>query len=319
MDSLSPIAELIRENDHFLVIAHVSPDGDTLGSALALSLSLKRMGKRVQTVCEDKVPHIYEFLPGAQEVLRPENAAAARVAIAVDCADAQRLGSALPLFRAAEATVNIDHHATNSGYADRNCVEKAGATGELVYRLLLRLGVEPDAQAATCLYTALMSDTGSFAYSSTTPDTLRVAAALMERGANNAEINRRVYRTIPLHKQKLLGVTLAKLALHAGGKVGIACLSAGEIASCGASGEDTEGIIDHIRDVEGVEIAILIRGTDENAFKVSLRSKHFADVGALAARMGGGGHQRAAGYNAYGTMDEAAHIALRLAKEVLDA
>ncbi|NLF28307.1 MAG: bifunctional oligoribonuclease/PAP phosphatase NrnA, partial [Clostridiales bacterium] len=131
MDSLGAIAELIQNNDDFLVAAHVSPDGDALGSALALALSLKSMGKRAQTVCEDAVPHIYEFLPGAADVLRPENAAIARVAVAVDCADAQRLGSALPLFRAAEKTVNIDHHATNAGYADYNCVERAGATGEL--------------------------------------------------------------------------------------------------------------------------------------------------------------------------------------------
>ncbi|HWQ59193.1 MAG TPA: bifunctional oligoribonuclease/PAP phosphatase NrnA [Clostridia bacterium] len=319
MDALSSIAELIEQNDDFLVLAHVSPDGDTLGSALALARMLISMGKRAQCVCEDAVPHVYEFLPGASSVLRPEEARHARVAIAADCADAERLGSALPLFNAAQARVNIDHHATNRGYAQYNYVEKAGATGELIYRLFVRLNVRSDADAARCLYAALMSDTGCFAYSSTTPDTLRIAASLMESGADNAEINRRVYRTIPLHKQKLLGAALTKLALHAGGRVGLSCLSAGEISACGASGEDTEGIIDHIRDVEGVELAILIRESGPGAFKVSLRSKHYADVGAIAARMGGGGHARAAGYSAQGSMGEVAAATLRLAGDAIGA
>lgn len=319
MDSLGAIAELINQNDDFLVAAHVSPDGDTLGSALALARALARLGKRAQAVCEDAVPHIYEFLPGAADMLRPENARPARVAVAVDCADAQRLGSALPLFRAAEKTINIDHHETNNAYADYNFVEKAGATGEHVLRLINLLGPEPDADMATCLYAAIMSDTGSFAYSSTTPDSLRAAAMLVERGADPARINRRIYRTIPFGKQKLLGATLTGLALHENGRIGLACLSAAGIASCGALEEDTEGIIDHIRDVEGVEVAILIRESAPGVFKVSLRSKHFADVGGIAASMGGGGHKRAAGYTVLGSMEEAASGALTLAREALRA
>lgn len=320
MDALRSIAQIILQNDDFLIIAHVSPDGDTLGCAFALAGTLARLGKRVQTVCENRVPHIYEFLPGAQGILTPGDAKEARVAIAVDCADAERLGSAQPLFRAARITCNIDHHFTNSEYADHNYVDGAtAATGEMIFSLIEELGVEPDRDAATCLYAAIMSDTGNFAYSNTTPETMRVAARLMELGADNTEINRLIYRTIPFHKQKLLGLALAKLTLREEGKVGVTSLSMEEIASCGATEEDTEGIIDHIRDIEGVELALLIRESQPGVCKVSLRSKLYADVGAIAKRMNGGGHKRAAGYTAYGNLDEATFAALSMAGDAVRA
>lgn len=320
MEALGSIAEIIRKNDDFIVIAHVSPDGDTLGCALALSGTLARLGKRVQTVCENRVPHIYEFLPGARGILTPENAQTASVAIAVDCADAERLGSAQPLFRAAQITCNIDHHFTNSEYAALNDVNgSAAATGEMIFSLIEELGVEPDRDAATCLYAAIMSDTGNFAYSNTTPATMRVAARLMEFGADNTEINRLIYRTIPFYKQKLLGLALAKLALHEGGKVGLSALSMEEISSCGATEEDTEGIIDHIRDIEGVELAVMIRESQRGVYKISLRSKLYADVGAIAKRMNGGGHKRAAGYTAHGGMEEITLAALSMAGDAVRA
>lgn len=319
MDELASIAKIIKENDDILIIAHVSPDGDTLGSALALARMLAKAGKRIQIVCEDRVPDIYRFMPGAADVLLPENAKKARAAVAVDCADAGRLGAALPLFRAAEVTCSIDHHFTNTEYAGLNYVNgNTAATGELIFALLSELGAEPDREAAACLYTAIMSDTGNFAYSNTTPATLRVAARLMELGADNVEINRLVYRTIPFHKQKLLGVALTKLTLHENGRVGLSMLSQKEIDACGASEEDTEGIIDHIRDIRDVEIALMVREANHNACKISLRSKLYADVGAIAKRMGGGGHLHAAGYTAGGvTLEEAAREALSMAADAV--
>ncbi len=320
MDSLEAIAALLKENDDFLIISHVSPDGDTLGSALALAHMLESLGKQAQVVCADKVPHIYGFLPGALDILLPEQARAARVAIAVDCADAQRLDTALPLFEAAETSCNIDHHMTNTQYADFNYIQgKAAATGELIFALLCALGVEPDAHAASCLYAALISDTGNFAYANTTPETLRIAARLMECGAEHTRINRLIFRTTPLHKKKLLGAVLTKLALYEDGKIGAACLSKEEVAACGATEEDAEGIIDHIRDVEGVELALFIRESQAGVYKVSLRSKFQADVGDIAKLMGGGGHKRAAGYTALGDMDGVAAEALRLARDAVRA
>lgn len=320
MDSLESIADLIREYDDFVVIAHVSPDGDTLGCALALSHTLRRMGKRAQAVCEQRVPHIYEFLPGAGGILAPAEAMAARAAIAVDCADEARLGQAAPLFRAAERTCCIDHHVTNTRYAQLNYIDgDASSSGELIYALIRLLGVAPDRDVATCLYTAIMSDTGNFAYSNTTPETFRVAAELMTLGADNTEINRRVYRTIPLQKQRLLGRALTKLEIYEGGRIGLSRLAMEDISACGASEEDTEGIIDHIRDIEGVEIAIMIRESSPGEHKVSLRSKHYADVGGFAKELGGGGHAHAAGYTARGSMEEVAARALSRARDAVRA
>ncbi len=318
MDALKAIAALIKENDDFLIISHVSPDGDTLGSVLALAHMLEVLGKRVQAVCADRVPHIYGFLPGASRMLLPAQARAARVAIAVDCADAQRLDAALPLFEAATVTCNIDHHMTNTEYAAYNYVRgKAAATAEMIFSLLGALDAEPDADAASCLYAALISDTGSFAYSNTTPETLRIAARLMERGAEHSRINRLIYRTIPFQKKKLLGAALIGLELYEDGKIGATCLNREQVASCGAGEEDTEGIIDHIRDIEGVEVALFIRETEAGVYKVSLRSKSYADVGQIAKLLGGGGHMRAAGYTAYGELSGVAAEALRLARDAV--
>ncbi len=320
MDSLRAIAALIKQEDDFLLIAHVSPDGDTLGSVLALARAIEALGKRVESVCADPVPHIYAFLPGAEAVRLPGEAKPARVAIAVDCADAQRLGDAYALFEAAQFRCNIDHHITNTQYAHMNCADaRAAATGELIYALIRMLGAGPDAEASDCLYAALISDTGNFAYSNTTPETLRIAADLMERGADNTRVNRLLYRTIPYQKQKLLGAALADLTLYEEGKISLSLLERAQIEACGASDEDAEGIIDHIRDIEGVELALLIRAAEPGAYRVSLRSKLYADVGAIAKLMGGGGHKHAAGYTAHGAADEVLHEALAHARDAVRA
>ena len=244
----------------------------------------------------------------------PEEAKAARIAIAIDCADAERMGGALPLFRAAEHTINIDHHMTNTAYADMNHTGvDIAAAGEHIYELALLLPTELSKDIATCLYTALVTDTGNFSYANTRPHTLIAAAELLARGADNNDINRRVYRSVPLHKQKLLGLAITKAEFLFGGKLGITEISLADMASCGALEEDTEGIIDHIRDVEGDEVAIFIRESAINTYKVSLRSKKYADVGAIAASMGGGGHRQASGYTAHGSLQEVREAVLEKA------
>lgn len=294
--ALRAMAEHIEKNDDFLLIAHTSPDGDTLGSVLALTEAMLGMGKQVQTVCEHTVPHIYRFLPNFQRVLLPKDAKPARHVIAVDCADEERMGEARIFFDRADTTGNVDHHMTNASYAKLNVVNGGlAAAGELIFDLIGLLPWPMNKQAATCLYCALMTDTGNFAYRNTRPSTLRIAADLLERGADNNEINRMVYRTVPLCKQKLLGVALTNAAFFAEGAIGLTYVTLEDFARVGASEEDTEGIIDHIRDIEGVEIAILIREAGAGLYKVSLRSKLRADVGAIAQSLGGGGHRQAAG------------------------
>ncbi len=303
-EALRGIAAFIEQNDGFTIIAHTSPDGDTLGSCLALYHGLLRLGKRAQVVCGQPVPRVYAFLPGAGDVCLPEDAGRMDCAIAVDCADHARMGTAGCLFDGAKETCNIDHHGTNKRYAAHNAVDAdAAAAGELVAALLRLLAVELDGAAATCLYTALMTDTGNFAYNNTRPETHRLAAELLAGGADNTEINRLVYRTVPFAKQKLLGRALGNMELLAGGRLCITCLLAGDFAETGALAEDSEGVVEHLRDVEGVEIAAFIREQEPGIFKVSLRSKQAADVSAAAERMNGGGHRHAAGGTLRGTPD----------------
>ena len=172
----------LRANDDILSIAHVSPDGDTLGSSFALFGALQDLGKRVQVVCEDPVPAIYRFLPYSDQLLTPEQAKPAEAVVCVDCADVARAGRSEPLFRAAKATLNIDHHGTNDRYAEENFVQKAGATGELIFNVISCLKITLNKNIASCLYAAITTDTGNFSYSNTTPDTLRIAAELLDTG-----------------------------------------------------------------------------------------------------------------------------------------
>lgn len=292
------IADAVRffgAQDDILLIAHVSPDGDTLGSSFALYGVLSGLGKRVQIVCEDPVPAIYRFLPFSDKTIKPEQARPAAAAVSVDCADLMRTGTAEPLFAAAKDTLNIDHHGTNDRYAANNYVRKAGATGELVYGVLTALGVPIGRDVATCLYAAISTDTGNFSYDNTTPDTLRIAAELLETGFDLPELNRRLFRTVPFRKLKLQALAVTKAQLSEGGRVGVTALTKADVESCGASAEDTEGIIDSIRDIDTVEIAAMLREGDDGKIRVSLRGKTCADVSKIAAVYGGGGHRLAAG------------------------
>ena len=316
MRELSFIASYLQADDDYTIICHVSPDGDTLGSGLALYGALRKLNKRVQIICQDPLPRVYAFLPFSDALTLAEGAMQTQNAISIDCAAPDRLGTAAALFENAKHTLNIDHHATNGAYAGDNCVWDTAATGEILFDLLEMMGLI-DADIATCLYTAIMTDTGNFAYANTMPETLHTAAELLEDGADNAYITRCVYRTMPFPKIKLLGLALSQATLFCDGRIGLSRISKQDFADAGAAGEDVEGIIDYIRDVDTVEIAILVREAAAGVCKVSLRSKTTADVGSVSARMNGGGHKRAAGYTDHGTLDEVCDRAVQMTSALL--
>lgn len=303
-DAVIGMADWLRRENGFTLIAHVSPDGDTIGSCQALYGILQALGKRVRTVCDQRVPAIYAFLPWSDRILMSDQATKDAQAypnvIAVDCADQKRMGSAFALFQAASATANIDHHRTNPLYGDYVLhSDRASATGELVYLLWNELGAGAEEEIArniaVSLYTAISTDTGNFAYSNTTPETFRTAAALLEKGIDIATVNRQIYRTVPLGKTRLLGFVLSTMRLYENGKIGMALIMLSDLNRLGALSEDAEGTIDGIRDVDTVEIAVLLRESRDGTFKASLRSKEFADVSEIAHIYGGGGHIHAAG------------------------
>ncbi len=314
---LQDAVRFLRAHDDILLIAHVSPDGDTLGSCFALYGALLELGKHAQVVCEDPVPAIYRFLPFSDQLITPDQAKPAEAAVCIDCADLARTGRCETLFHTARTTLNIDHHGTNDRYAEENFVQKAGATGELIYNVIASLKITLNKNIASCLYAAITTDTGNFAYSNTTPDTLRIAAELLDTGIDLPFLNRCLFRTVPFHKLKLHSLAVSKTQLYEYGRIGLSFITQEEMRSCGATGEDSEGIIDAIRDIDTVEVAALLRESDDGLIRVSLRGKSSADVSKIAVLFGGGGHRLAAGCTMKPPIDLAYEEILKRAKELL--
>ncbi|MBQ9832727.1 MAG: bifunctional oligoribonuclease/PAP phosphatase NrnA, partial [Clostridia bacterium] len=259
------------------------------------------------------------FLPGIEELKLPDDAFGYDSVITVDCADLVRTGSAEKIANQAKYTLNIDHHKTNDMYAQINCVDgEAAAVGELIFKLAQSLGFVFDVDTAVCVYTAIMTDTGNFSYSNTSAFTFEAASKLKAVGIDSCNINRMVYRSVPYNKLKLTGLAINKMQLALDGRFGYCALTRAEMASVGAADVSVEGIIDNIRDVETVEFAAFIHEKEEKTFRVSLRSKNVVDVGKVAARMGGGGHARAAGYTAYGEVKQVEAQLLEMAENELN-
>jgi len=292
------IGGVIRQHQTFLVAGHVRPDGDVLACQLALGLTLQGLGKTVEVWNPDGMPHKYSFLPHADLVQRPPaQARAFDLAIAVDTATRDRLGGICDRLVSGSIGVNIDHHISNTRYGKINWIEtQAAATGEMLYELLHANQWPITPAIASCLFVALSTDTGSFRYSNTTPRTLRLAAELVEAGANVAELSRRCFESYPLARVRLLQLALADLKLTDGNRIGRVWLTKEMYRQSGALAEDTEGLIDYIRAIDSVVVAIVFEQDDNGIVRISLRSKsNKVSVDKIAGQFGGGGHMAAAG------------------------
>ncbi|MFQ5574271.1 MAG: bifunctional oligoribonuclease/PAP phosphatase NrnA [Terriglobia bacterium] len=296
------VADVLRGSDEFVVATHVLPDGDGVGALLALGLGLTKLGSRVSMVLDDDttVPSKYSFLPGAQAIRRSSDAevkSPGYVFVAVDCADANRLGSAAKVAAQAKKTVNIDHHPGNSFEADVNLVdEEAAASCTLVRAILNELGVEFDKDIATCLYAGIVTDTGRFQYANTTRETLEMAAELLGYGLSPHRIFQEVYENSSFENLKLLGDVLgrAEYIREVGLVYGV--IRASDFTVAGVEIEETEYFIDYLRQVTGARVIALAKELDDNSLRVSMRSKGEVDVGKLARAFGGGGHRQAAAF-----------------------
>jgi phosphoesterase RecJ-like protein len=299
------IAEL-RKRRAFVMVSHVKPDGDTLGAGLALGLALKKLGKRVHYFQQDPVPRNLRFLPDTQYVSRdiPADLPADALWVFGDMSNTARAGEFLPEIQR-ENILDIDHHLGNDHFGALNYVlTHECSTGTCVMHLLRGLGVELDADIATCLLTTIMTDTGGFMHSNTTPDVLRVSAELMELGANKEQITEEIFANKRLAAIKLLGRALTESKVEFDGRYIWSYVDEAMLAQCNADGEDTEEIVNHLRSVEGVEVAALFKAYDGD-IRVSLRSSGRVNVQAAAARLGGGGHFRASGLTFLGPLPEA--------------
>jgi bifunctional oligoribonuclease and PAP phosphatase NrnA len=308
---LQAVAAALREHDRFLVVTHENPDGDALGSLLATTLALRQLGKDALMFLsgDAPLPREYSFMQ-LDGVLRelPDDTEE-RVLVAVDCAKVDRIGPDRAPVERARLVVNIDHHHDNSRFGDINLIApEASSTGELLRDVFRELGVELTAEIAEPLYIALVTDTGRFQYSSTTPKSYRLAAELIEAGADFHAVFREVYESLELAKLKLLARALDRTRVLEGGRMIVSHLLRTDFAEVGAVEAYSEGIIDFLRAVEGAELAVLIREPPRDtgpARRVSLRSSiDELDVSAIARAFGGGGHRQAAGFSSEASIDE---------------
>jgi len=299
---LSAICRLLREKDRFLVACHENPEGDAIGSELALALALRKMGKTATVLNADPVPDNLLFLPGTETIVFSEDGSKYDAAVVVDCGSPERTGRVAQELRKCPLLVNIDHHRTNGDLGELALVDPdAAATGLLIHRVLSAMGYEIGLDVATNIYVAVLTDTGSFHYGSSSPEAFEVAGEMVRRGVDPWAVAEQVYETQSALRLRLLGRVLASLEVSAGGRV--ACITAmREDLREFASGKDAlEGFINYPRSIVGVEVAVSFR-EEEDVFRVSFRSKGRVDVSAVAARFGGGGHRNAAGCTVPGTL-----------------
>ncbi len=279
------------------MVLHVHPDGDSVGSAIALARALRKLGKQALVVCPDTVPVNLTFIAPPSEWVHPgEVVGGFDLAVFLDCAGLERIGSATELLNNVRRIVNIDHHESNERFGDLNFIEPSSAAcAELTYRLITDLGVALDPEMAEALYTAMATDTGSFRYENTGAGTLRLAGELLAAGADAGRVGREVWGNRSLASLKLLHEALGSMQLDLDGRLGWIEVTAEMLARAKATGEDTEGLVDYPRSVRGVEVAILFHGEEPGQVRCSLRSTTRVDVSQLAGTFGGGGHPRAAG------------------------
>ncbi|MBT3257139.1 MAG: bifunctional oligoribonuclease/PAP phosphatase NrnA [Deltaproteobacteria bacterium] len=309
-DTLKRISGVLSEGNRFLMMTHEDPDVDGLGSMLALGKSLTDLGKEVVILILKPLNPPLALLTGAEEmftVLKPGGVSEAErefdAVLALDCAERERLGACVSAWSGGSLTINLDHHETNTFFGQHNLVDvNSSSTGELVYRLIRTGGFPLDFEIAENLFAAIQSDTGSFRYSNTTSNAMRISADLMEYGVNPWEISQKILNGYGPARLKLLAGALARVEFHNEGRIGMMTLSREMFEESGALGSDCEGFVDYPRHVDGVELAVMIRERDVNTYKFSIRSNAWVNVAELASHFGGGGHAKAAGFTGNGSL-----------------
>ena len=321
---LKIIDQIIRELKAARTIAiagHMRPDGDCIGSELALAYTLKNIGKKVTVFNQDEVPEKLAFLDPSKILTGPRTPRPFDAVVVVDCANFERMGAICDSISKRGTLINIDHHGSNTRYGDTNWIDaKSASSGELIYRLLKQAKWPITAPIADCLFTAISTDTGSFQYPTTQPSTYHTAAELVNRGANLARICEEVYQSYPLSRVKLQKHMYNSFKLTQQNQVAYFWLRQADYKKAGAVPDESEGLIDHIRDIQGVKIACLFEEIEPEITRISLRSK-LPDVNAsdIALTFGGGGHQSAAGARVPGKPSTVQRRVLAAVKQALSA
>ncbi len=308
----------LRDSSELTLACHVNPDGDALGALLAMALGLKKLGKAARPTWGAsplELPASYAFLPGADLLVQPGSVGDVKAFVALDCGAAHRLGDLEARARKAEVSFNIDHHPGNDRFATFNLVvTSVSSTAEIVTRLLQDLGVEIDEAIATCLYVGVLTDTGRFQYSNSTPETLRLAADLLSLGVDAPAIAQEVYESAPFGFLKLVGRVLDRAVLHENERFVYSWFKRADLADTRVAADETDGLIDMVRSTRAADVAAMFKEQQDGRWRVSLRSKG-PSVGDLARARGGGGHELAAGFTADDVESTARSIAADLAQK----
>jgi phosphoesterase RecJ-like protein len=314
---IDAILKVIREGRHFVVASHAHPDGDAMASTLAMVNFLRELGKDAVAFNVDGVPEELQFLPGAHQVVCDRNALTSYDAgFVLDSGELSRAGDFLPAY--CSLLINIDHHPHSEPFGAINYVdEEACATGALIYRVIQGAGHPISPDVAVCLYTAILSDTGSFRYSNANPEAFSIASAMVRIGVSPWHVAGNLYESHPIERIKLLSHVLETLSVSACGRFGSVAVTNEMFHATGAGPEHTDGLINYPRSIRGVEVALFFRQVDGDQFKVSFRSKGLVDVGSLARELGGGGHHNAAGATVCGTMEQVRRIVFDRLNELL--
>ena len=316
MSTLDNILEEINKAETIVILTHENPDGDAIGSGLALYNALKQMGKNPDLIIPE-YPRIFNFLPGANEIKKESDIEKYDLAISVDCATIKMLNGFVNYFDNAKVRVSIDHHSTNTMFGDFNYVSPdAPACAQILLIVLEYFKVEITKDIGTCILTGIITDTGGFKYSGVTAETFEFVAWLLNKGINVSKIYRKVLQTKTRANFELNRIATNRLEFYEDGKVAFTYITKEDENSVNAESGDHEGIVETGRDIEGVEVSIFIRQT-ENGCKVSMRSNEYVDVSDVCLLLGGGGHIHAAGVTMQCTIEQAKEKILRQIKAVI--
>jgi len=304
---MDQIINQLLSSKHVLLASHTSPDGDAVGSTIAMGLLLIATGKKVTLYNESLLPAVYRFLPCVEMI---ENSITSTnafdTAIILDCGDLKRIGLAASMVNDIPTIINIDHHISNNRFGTFQLIDtSASSTAEIIYRLIKKMDVAIDKAMATSIYTGILTDTGSFRFSNTNLNAFAICQEMVEKGVNPSDVARNVYGRYSLGRIKLLNLALDSIEIFHNGKLSIMTVTQEMLRKTGTRAEDIDGLINYARRIEDVKIAALIHekknGTHKlkgpGKFHISLRSDGTVDVAAIAASFGGGGHTTAAGFD----------------------
>ena len=317
---IEAIVNEIISGERFLIASHLNPDGDAIGSSLALALALEKMGKEVVVYNRDPLPYQFGFLSSSERIVNSlEDEAAFDATFVVDCSEPERVGEQFSQMVSTKKWINVDHHLTNEYFADISFIDKdACSTGYLVYQILKELPVELTKDIAENIYTTILVDTGSFRYSNANNDAFKVAGEMVALGVSPWDVANKIYENQPQARIELLTAVLNTLKVEDGGEIASVVVTRDMMEKSGTGPDATDGFVNYPRSIEGVEVAFLVREVGEDLYKISFRSKGNINVAQVSQSFGGGGHRNAAGCVIKGSLTDVRISTANAVAKVLD-